>query len=189
MKQAGCHYVMVGVESADPVILEAVKKGESLTDIERGIHLLQQAGLVVGGFFIIGLPGDSYVAQEVSVEFARRNCIHAHFNMLVPYPGTDVYEWVCENGTFMTSIEDGVHFADSSKKVVPVFETTDFTADQRRRAYEMVHARLAMFDMVIPKNAGKFTYSIKKISLLARYDRRQLVSLIKRWLVEHVCVF
>jgi len=189
MKQAGCHFVMVGVESADPAILESVKKGESLTDIERGIHLLQHAGLAVGGFFIIGLPGDSYAAQEVSAEFARRNGIHAHFNMLVPYPGTDVHKWVCENGTFMTSIEEGVHFADSSKKVMPVFETADFTANERWRAYEMVHTRLAKFDMLIPKNAGKLTYDIRKLSLLARYDRRQLVSLIKRWFVENVCEF
>ena len=68
--QAGCRSVMVGVESADPGVLAGVKKGETLEEIQNGIVLLKGAGLEVGGFFIIGLPGDSYRAQLCSVGFA-----------------------------------------------------------------------------------------------------------------------
>lgn len=180
MKNSGCSSVMVGIESADPVILKSVKKGETLEMIEQGIHLLQQSGMTVGGFFIIGLPGDSYSAQEASVEFARRNNIHAHFNMLVPYPGTDVYQWVSEHGKFLHAIEDGVHFADSAQKVMPVFETADFSAKDRLRAYEMVHTRLSAFRMLIPGNSINFRYKLQKLLLLIRYDRWQLMRLLKQ---------
>jgi hypothetical protein len=100
--------------------------------------------------------------------------------MLVPYPGTEVYDWVLTHGRHLGSFEKGTHFADSAEKVAPVFDTDDFPAADRRRAYEMVHTRLGRFDMVIPKQFTGSRLVIRKIQLLWKYDRPQLLSLIKR---------
>src|SRR5208282_1124646 len=67
MVNSGCTSVMVGIESADPVVLNTIRKGETIEDIERGIRIFQNAGLNVGGYFIIGLPGDSIKSQKLSV--------------------------------------------------------------------------------------------------------------------------
>lgn len=183
MKASGCHSVMVGIESIDPSILEAVKKGESLDDIKRGIGYLRNAGLSVGGYFVIGLPGDSFAAQERSVEFALNHGIAAHFNMLVPYPGTELYLWVKNHGRTLLSVEDSVHFADCSGAVRPVFDTPDFPAAERIRAYEMVHTRLARFEMLIPGRAGRIKYYAEALRLLLTYDRRQMLQRIWRRLL------
>jgi radical SAM superfamily enzyme YgiQ (UPF0313 family) len=173
MVRSGCLSVMVGIESADCDVLAAVKKGESIEAIEKGILVLKEAGLGVGGFFIIGLPGDSYLAQLRSVDFALKHGISAHFNMLVPYPGTEVYDWVVSHGRFLEPGCEGVHFSDS--KVRPVFETDSFTARERCRAYEMAHTRLRRFDMLIPHTVPVWRRRLEVVRLMLRYDASSLL--------------
>jgi anaerobic magnesium-protoporphyrin IX monomethyl ester cyclase len=173
--KAGCKSVMVGVESADPLVLASVKKGESIEDIEKGIRIFQAAGIHVGGYFIIGLPGDSLKSQKKSLEFVKKLGITAHFNMLVPYPGTNLWRWAQKNAHFLHDIEDGLHFSDSLSMVDPVFETDDFPAAQRQQAYEMVHTRIGRFDMLIPPNYKKRIYYWQMFKLLWKYNRGQLL--------------
>lgn len=180
MFRSGCRSVMVGIESADPVVLAPVKKGETIEDIERSIRIFKEAGINVGGYFIIGLPGDSFESQKRSVEFAKRMGIGGHFNMLVPYPGTELWEWAKANARFLSDPEDGLHFADSSDKVKPVIETDDFPASERRRAYEMVHTRLGRFDMLIPRNLRAWQYHRRMLRLLWNYDRLRLPAYVSR---------
>lgn len=170
MRQSGCSNVMLGIESANPDILKAVRKGETLEDMERGIRILQGAGIKVGGYFIIGLPGDSFQSQQKSVAFAKKMDISAHFNMLIPYPGTEIWEWVKTNANFISDIESGLHFADDPNKLNVVFETKDFKASERKKAYEMAHTILRRFDLLIPRNTSRRKYYAKLLQLLLRHD-------------------
>ncbi len=180
MYKSGCHNVMIGVESVAPDVLATVKKGERIEDIERCIRFFKEVGIHVGGYFIIGLPGDSFQTQERSVDFAKKMGISAHFNMLVPYPGTELWEWAKTNARFLHDIENGLHFADSSEKVKPLIESDDFTASERQKAYEMVHTKLGRFDMIIPPNVSRWQYHRRMLTLLWHYDRRQLQNYIFR---------
>lgn len=182
MARSGCVAVMVGIESADSDVLAAVKKGESLEAIEKGIRVLKEAGLGVGGFFIIGLPGDSYRAQLRSVDFALKHGISAHFNMLVPYPGTEVYDWAVSHGRFLNPDCEGMHFSDS--KVQPVFETDGFNARERQRAYEMAHTRLRRFDMLIPYTVPVWRRRLEVVMLMLRYDVSSLLPTTVKKLVH-----
>lgn len=184
MAESGCLSVMVGVESADPRILSSVKKGETIEDIEKGIRLFKKAGIDVGGYFIIGLPGDSLESQRRSVDFVKSLDIGAHFNMLTPYPGTEMWEWAKKNANFLRDIEEGLHFADDAGKLNIVIETEDFSAVDRQIAYEMVHTLLGRFDLLIPPNLNKLRYIGRKILLLWKYDRRRLPSYILQVLSE-----
>lgn len=178
MAESGCLSVMVGVESADPMVLSAVKKGETIEDIEKGIKIFKEAGIHVGGYFIIGLPGDSFESQRRSVDFAKSLDIEAHFNMLTPYPGTEIWEWAKLNARFLRDIEEGLHFADDPKKLNIVIETDDFSSVDRQRAYELVHTLLGRFDLLIPPNLNKLKYIGRKVFLLWKYDRRKFPSYI-----------
>ncbi|MBU1869747.1 MAG: B12-binding domain-containing radical SAM protein [Candidatus Omnitrophica bacterium] len=169
MYQSGCRSVMVGIESADPKILESVKKAESLKDIEKGIITFQDAGINVGGYFIIGLPGDSFRSVERSARFARRLKIPALFNMLVPYPGTELWEWAMANARFLYDIEDGLHFADLSQKVKPVIETDDFSGKERQRAYEMAHTLTGNFNMLVPPQITHWRRDLRILSFLFKF--------------------
>ena len=174
MFMSGCHSVMLGVESGDPQLFDTIRKGETLTNISKGIQIFQAAGIQVGGYFLIGLPGDSIRSQLRSVKFAQRNGITAHFSMLIPYPGTLLWDWVVTNGRVLREIEFGLHFADSGCKVLPVFETDTFSESERKRAYEMVHTRVSRFELLVPKSYSVWKRRLCILMLVLKYDRRQI---------------
>ncbi len=134
MKQAGCYSMSIGVESGDPEVFDKIKKGEKLEDVENGIRLAQAAGIKVHGFFIIGLIGSTYEADKRSMEFAKRLGITASWGILVPYPGTEVWEQVKNdsNARIHRDWKDGFHIGARPK---PVFDTPEYTAEERVRAY------------------------------------------------------
>ncbi len=134
MKEAGCYSISVGVESGDADVFAGLKKGEKLGDIERGIMLAQAAGVKVHGFFIIGLPGSTYEKDMASIEFAKKLGISASWGILVPYPGTDVWERIKsdKNARILRDWKEGFHIGARPK---PVFETVGYTAEERVKAY------------------------------------------------------
>ena len=134
MKQAGCYSMSIGVESGDPDVFDKIKKGEKLADVEKGIRLAQAAGIKVHGFFIIGLVGSTYEADKRSMGFAKRLGITASWGILVPYPGTEVWEQVKKdsNSRILRDWKEGFHIGARPK---PVFDTAEYTADERVRAY------------------------------------------------------
>jgi radical SAM superfamily enzyme YgiQ (UPF0313 family) len=134
MKEAGCYSMSIGVESGDPDVFDKIKKGEKLVDVERGIRFAQQAGIQVHGFFIIGLLGSSYEADKRSVEFAKRMGISASWGILVPYPGTEVWEQIKQDKTarILRDWKEGFHIGARPK---PVFDTAEYTAEERVRMY------------------------------------------------------
>lgn len=179
MSASGCYSVMLGVESGDPEVFSSIGKGETLEQVSTGIRTFQRAGMQVGGYFLIGLPGDSLESQYRSVEFARDHGLVAHFNMLIPYPGTCLWEWAKSNANMLRDIEQGLHFADSGGKVLPVFETAAFTEVQRMEAYRMVHTRMARFEMLLPATLKGWKRRMTIIALILRYDRPRVGRALK----------
>lgn len=176
MAAARCRQVMVGVESAVPEVLAGLKKGESVEDIERGIGYLQHAGIDVGGYFLIGAPGDTLELQLRNVEFIRRHRMSAHFNMLVPYPGTELWKWVNEHGKFLVSPERALHFSDSVENLLIPFETSEFSVQDRTLAYEMVHTKIRRFDMLVPASIWFPQRYWRIIRLLWKHDRSSIIT-------------
>jgi radical SAM superfamily enzyme YgiQ (UPF0313 family) len=93
MKEAGCYSVGFGIESGNPEILEKTKKGISLQKAVRAVELAKKVGLVTEGYFIIGHPNETPKTIKDTINFAARLNPHlAVFGIMVPYPGTEVYE-------------------------------------------------------------------------------------------------
>lgn len=133
MKEAGCGGVVIGVESAVPQILKNMKKGEKIEDIVRGIHDFQQAGIAVLGEFTIGNPGDNVTTVKKSIAFAKKHKLRVDFNMILPYPKTGIYDYIEKHGRWLKT--DFTQFHHHINE--PVFETDDFSHEDRIKAYKM----------------------------------------------------
>lgn len=115
MKRSGCHKLFIGVESGDPDMLKAMRKGESLDDIREGIKIMSSAGIHPDLGFIIGLPGETPDSARRTIEFAREfpKCQSA-FNLAMPYPGTAFYDIAMTEGFRVANWSDITTYYDLS---------------------------------------------------------------------------
>jgi hopanoid biosynthesis associated radical SAM protein HpnJ len=99
MREAGCRLMIVGYESGDAQILKNIKKGATLEAAERFTKNAHSLGLTIHGDFIVGLPGETRESIRRTVDFAKRlNTETIQVSIAHPYPGTEFYDYVKQNG-------------------------------------------------------------------------------------------
>ncbi len=93
LKEAGCRMLVVGFESADPEVLERVKKGTSPEAGRELTHAARRVGLDVHGCFVLGLPGETPASMQRTIDHALSlGLTTVQFSAAVPFPGTDYYD-------------------------------------------------------------------------------------------------
>lgn len=137
MKRAGCFFVAFGVESADPKVLKLMKKGIRLAQVKSAFKIMKQAEIGFTAFFMIGTPGDTFKKFLKTYRFAQKsNPNEVRFYNTVPYPGTELFSWIQNNGRFLVQPETYLNEIERWEGK-PVFETDNFSALERIKAFEM----------------------------------------------------
>jgi radical SAM superfamily enzyme YgiQ (UPF0313 family) len=99
MKSAGCHTVILGVESADDARLGAYKKGYSVDEVRAGFRRVKRHGLRTVGTFIVGLPEEDAASLRRTLELAvELDLDFLSLNMAVPRFGTPFRRQAIELG-------------------------------------------------------------------------------------------
>jgi len=89
MRRAGCHTVMMGVESASAEVLASYEKRLAPGDVRAGLARARRHGLRTVGTFIIGLPEETEASLRESLELALElELDFMSLNMAVPRFGT-----------------------------------------------------------------------------------------------------
>ncbi|GJM20360.1 MAG: hypothetical protein DHS20C15_02750 [Planctomycetota bacterium] len=89
MKAAGCHTVILGVESASEEILKNHRKGYGTELVRAGFALAEEEGLRTAATFILGLPEETPESIRRTIDFAcSLPADYASFNVAVPRAGT-----------------------------------------------------------------------------------------------------
>lgn len=141
MKRAGCHLIVLGIESTDQGILNNIRKGTTVAQIERCIADARRAGLMVHACYMVGNPGETRESMEETLRAALRfRSDTAQFFPLTPYPGTRAYAWAQENGFLRGAYADYLQ-ADGTlgcileRPDLPARALVDFCAHARRKYY------------------------------------------------------
>lgn len=93
MADSGCVEVGMGIESGSDRILTTINKGESIDTIKTAIGMLQNEGIKVKGFFIIGLPSESFETIKETQEFLKD--VHLDdkdITIFQPYIGSEIWK-------------------------------------------------------------------------------------------------
>jgi len=92
MKSAGCRSLRIGVESADEQVLKMTGKNIALSAVEKVVSWAHELGIKTTAYFILGLPYENPSSLAKTLVFAKKlNTDVAQFSMLVPLPGTRVW--------------------------------------------------------------------------------------------------
>jgi len=133
MKEVGIREVAFGADGGnDRVLLEIIHKGERLEDIERAIRDALDVGMRVKLFIIVGSPGETMSDIEDSIALAQRYPVTwVHLNNPIPYPGTELYEWVKRHNCFIVPPEQYLNGV-TEVAGTPVFETPELPREVRK---------------------------------------------------------
>lgn len=59
LKESGCGYVNLSVESGSETMLQSMRRGYSVTDVRQSFACLEKAGIPFGASLMIGAPGET----------------------------------------------------------------------------------------------------------------------------------
>jgi anaerobic magnesium-protoporphyrin IX monomethyl ester cyclase len=138
MKKAGCIVIYFGIESADDEVLRAIRKPFTVEQAKQAIKWAKQAKLIVKAPFISGLPKSTYEKEKKYIDFFKETKIDMpKMLQIIPFPGTDIYEWVKNHTKPLMNIEKMHTTASQTRGSLdtdlfkPVFETEEFPLKDR----------------------------------------------------------
>jgi hopanoid biosynthesis associated radical SAM protein HpnJ len=104
LRDSGLRLLLVGYESGNADILRRIKKGVTIEEMRRFTRACHEAGVIIHGTFILGLPVETPETIEESMRFAQElDVFSIQVSLAAPYPGTELYEMARQNGWFVRS--------------------------------------------------------------------------------------
>jgi radical SAM superfamily enzyme YgiQ (UPF0313 family) len=102
MKASGCKMIRLGVESGSQEVLDKIRKGLTLDQIEDGVRRVKRHGIQALGGFMFGFPYDSRKTVEETIAFAKKlSPDQVQFSIAMCYPGTSLYEHAVDNNLLL----------------------------------------------------------------------------------------
>ncbi len=89
--EAGCSFLIYGIESFDPVILKNLGKATTKESNYRAVDVCKKSGIRPIPNFIIGFPEESFESIRHNIEGLLRLGIHVKPHFATPYPGSEWY--------------------------------------------------------------------------------------------------
>ena len=101
LREAGCLMVSLGIESADPVLLERHKSGVNLEAVTETVTRIQAAGLRAKGLFMMGLPGETEQSVRLTSDFILSLGLDdMNLSKFTPFPGAPLWADIRREGEF-----------------------------------------------------------------------------------------
>ena len=130
LKAAGAHLIYYAVESASPRIQALIRKNLDLEKTAAIVKFTAAQGIKVGGFFMLGFPGETAAEMLATARFAREHpFLYASFFFVSPREGTELYRMTAGTGTARGKA-NYFFFSDNFSAVpAPLFRLIMYWAD------------------------------------------------------------
>jgi anaerobic magnesium-protoporphyrin IX monomethyl ester cyclase len=97
LKSSGLKTIYYGVESGSQRILDLMKKGITLKNVEDAVGAAKDVNLDVLTSFILGYPGETEEDMNKTIDFSTKlDSDYCQYSILTPFPGTPIYNDLIE---------------------------------------------------------------------------------------------
>ena len=182
LREAGCIWIGYGLETSDVHSLELLKKDLDVNQLKWAVKESKKLGIEVQVHNIIGTPGSTFDTFMKDVELADEMGIdQVRFFNMIPYPGTEMFEWVKQNGRFLHQPDEYLNSVDYWAEE-PVFETDDFTREERIKAFRIGQDKVMELHLKrhFGKGLGRIGFKLYKNSLVKKYGMKPAT---KAWIM------
>lgn len=129
MKKAGCRLLVVGFESGSDEILRKMHKGITVMQSKMFASAVKEAGILLHGDFIVGMPGESLETVNSTWKLIRDTRPDIlQVSIATPFPGTKFYDVVKQNGHLIS--EDPASSIDSDGHQVAIVDYPSLSAKE-----------------------------------------------------------
>ncbi|MFI5362590.1 MAG: B12-binding domain-containing radical SAM protein [Elusimicrobiota bacterium] len=102
--EAGCWNIFYGFEVGTQEMLDSLDKRATLEQARNAARWTKEAGIVVRGSFMVGLPNETPEIARKTIAFALElDPDYANFNVFFPEPGTGLYELAIKSGRLLSN--------------------------------------------------------------------------------------
>jgi len=133
LKEDGCEWLSLGIESGNDDILHKSNKGLTVLDNYNAIKMAGERGIKVKGFFILGLPGETEKTARQTIDVSKRmrevGLTTADFYYLTPFPGTPIWNFPGAFGIEITD-KDYTKYLEAGKTARCVVNTEELQASR-----------------------------------------------------------
>jgi radical SAM superfamily enzyme YgiQ (UPF0313 family) len=128
MKKAGCRLIIPGIESGNQQILNNIKKGTKIEQAKSYVKNAKKAKLLVHACYMVGNKGETKETMHETLKFAiKLNTDTAQFYPLLPFPGTEAYNWAKENNYIKGTYND---YLKENGTINSLMELPDISGDE-----------------------------------------------------------
>jgi len=119
MRKAGCDTIAYGVETVNQHGLDYLGKRTRPDQVRKAFKLTRAAGIKTMGYYILGIPVETYADAVATVRFAiELKTDYAQFSVLSPLPGTRLYQDAVERGWYREIAAHNIADKDRLRPVV-----------------------------------------------------------------------
>lgn len=140
MYKAGCKHVAFGIESGDERVLKIIKKGITIDLCFKAVKAAKKVGMITLSSWIFGHTGETKESAMNTIKLAvKLNTDIAFFFIMVPFPGTEVYDKVEEFGG--EKVDDWSQYSIGYNKKLPCIESPELTREDLENFVSMAHRK------------------------------------------------
>jgi anaerobic magnesium-protoporphyrin IX monomethyl ester cyclase len=167
MKKAGFRMLLFGVESGSQATLDRLNKGTTVEGIVEECRVPQEEGLEPHITIMVGFPWETRQDALSTLNLAKRLmekgwAVTLQSTIVIPYPGSKLYDEALENGWFRVDPKDYDRF-DMKE---PVLSTPDMTPEEVMEICDEIYRvflspRYMLKQLVRIRSLRDVKYSIK----------------------------
>jgi radical SAM superfamily enzyme YgiQ (UPF0313 family) len=145
-KRSGLLHVNLGIESIDPLTLDAMnKRFNKVSKYEEMMNSLRRRGISYSMNFIFGWDGESPEVFDATFAFLEQHRVPvAHFNLLTPGKGTPLYDRMKAEGRLLNADE-----IDRWPGNICYFKPTHGTPEELERRVDGMYRRFYSLGSIV----------------------------------------